>query len=126
MDQTLVIVWACTWVAFTIMVVRLLLRKLRRQPFGAGDYLTMAAIFCLLARLGLIHVVLVLGSNNMSAAARKKLKLTPQVIYQREVGSKLTLVNRCFYNSLYVPLLSWVTRHRVFPTTALHMQWTMG
>jgi hypothetical protein len=96
--QTLIIMWVFTWVAMAIMVLRLALRKVRRQAFDISDYLTMVAMFCLLMRNGAIHVVLVWGTNNMSAALRAG-KFSEEEIYQRTVGSKLTLVNRVFYNT---------------------------
>jgi hypothetical protein len=98
-DQTLLIVWVCTWVAIAVMSLRLLLVKLNKKAFSTGDYLTMGAIFCALARLSLIHVVLIWGSNNMTSKFRASHQFTRQEIYQREVGGKLTIVNRLFYNS---------------------------
>jgi acetyl-CoA acetyltransferase len=59
----------------------------------------MAAAACALIRLGMIHVVLTWGTNNMTAAQRQSEDFTPTVIYQRETGSKLTISNRVFYNS---------------------------
>lgn len=70
-----------------------------RQPFNRGDYLTMAAAACALIRLGMIHVVLTWGTNNMTPAQRAHHHFTPTEIYRREIGSKLTITNRVFYNS---------------------------
>ncbi|OJD29710.1 pth11-type gpcr protein [Diplodia corticola] len=98
-DPTLLILWLLTWLAVTIMVSRLLLRKVRGQDYSAGDYLTMAAIFCAFVRLALIHVVLVWGTNNMSPQLRDKTHWTPEKVYRREIGSKFAVVNRVFYNS---------------------------
>jgi hypothetical protein len=81
------------------MCIRLILVKLNKKPFSTGDYLTMGAVFCALARLSLIHVVLIWGSNNMTAKFRAAHHFTPQDIYRREIGGKLTIVNRLFYNS---------------------------
>jgi uncharacterized membrane protein YcjF (UPF0283 family) len=99
MDPTLLIHWLFTWLALLIMAVRLWGRKYVRQPFNLGDYLTMAAASCALIRLGMIHVVLTWGTNNMTAAQRANHHFTPTEIYQREIGSKLTITNRVFYNS---------------------------
>ncbi|KAM0466362.1 hypothetical protein ACHAPV_001321 [Trichoderma viride] len=99
MDSTLLIHWLFTWLALLIMAVRLWGRKYVRQPFNRGDYLTMAAATCALIRLGMIHVVLTWGTNNMTAAQRAHHHFTPTEIYQREIGSKLTITNRVFYNS---------------------------
>ncbi|RFU80093.1 pth11-like integral membrane [Trichoderma arundinaceum] len=64
-----------------------------------GDYFTMAACACALIRLGMIHVVLTWGTNNMTAAQRENHVFTSSEIYQREIGSKLSIANRVFYNS---------------------------
>ncbi|KPM43824.1 hypothetical protein AK830_g2811 [Neonectria ditissima] len=81
------------------MGARLIWRKVARQPFNLGDYLTMAACVCALTRLGLIHVVLTWKTNNVSAAIRKTHVFTSTEIHQREIGSKLSIANRVFYNS---------------------------
>lgn len=96
---TLIIVWVFSWAAITIMAVRLLWQRIQRRKFSLGDYLTMGAIFCAVARLALIHVVLIWGSNNLTKAFRATHHFNSTELYQREVGSKLTLVNRIFYNS---------------------------
>ncbi|KAL6870504.1 PTH11-type GPCR protein [Trichoderma novae-zelandiae] len=99
MDSTLIIHWLFSWLALLIMGVRLWGRKHVRQDFNTGDYLTMAACACALIRLGMIHVVLTWGTSNMSAAERQDHHFTPYEIYQREIGSKLSIANRVFYNS---------------------------
>jgi hypothetical protein len=98
-DPTLIIVWVFTWIAIVVMSLRLILVKINKKPFSNGDYLTMGAIFCALTRLSLIHVVLIWGSNNMTAKFRATHHFTPQELYRREVGGKLTIVNRLFYNT---------------------------
>ncbi|PHH52969.1 hypothetical protein CFIMG_002203RA [Ceratocystis fimbriata CBS 114723] len=96
---TLGLHWAFTWLTVIIITTRLIWRKILRQPYLLGDWLSIAALLCVLARLGLIHVVLIWGTSNIPAALRAKLKFTPDEIYRREIGSKLSLANRVFYNS---------------------------
>ena len=98
-DPTLTITWVFSCLALLIMGVRLVWRKVAKESFNLGDYLTMGAIVCALARLGFIHVVLTWGTNNMSPTLRKSHHFTAQEIYRRQVGSKLALANRVFYNS---------------------------
>ncbi|KAA8644967.1 hypothetical protein EYZ11_004499 [Aspergillus tanneri] len=98
-QATLALLWAFTWVTVALIATRLLLRKVRRKAFVAGDYLSMAAILCALIRLALVHVIILWGTNNMAPKMRSEYPFTAQEIYQREIGSKLTLVNRIFYNS---------------------------
>jgi hypothetical protein len=97
--QTLVLLWVFTWLAMALMVSRLAMRKLRGQALQPGDKITVVCMVCLLARLAFIHVVLVWGSNNVSEGFRAKHTFTQTEIYQREIGSKLTLVSRTFYNT---------------------------
>ncbi|KAL5612819.1 hypothetical protein BROUX41_004100 [Berkeleyomyces rouxiae] len=96
---TLALHWTFTWLTVIIISTRLIWRKVLRQPFLLGDWLSMAALLCVLTRLGLIHVVLIWGTSNIPAALRAKLNFTSGEIYRREIGSKLSLVNRVFYNS---------------------------
>ena len=97
--QTMVIMWVFTWVAMIIMNLRLIMRKVRGQKFDTSDRLTMLCMFFLVARCATIHVVLLWGSNNVDDEFRAHHVFGATEIYQREVGSKLTLVNRTFYNS---------------------------
>lgn len=98
-DSTLIIHWVFSWLAVLIMAVRLIWRKMAKQKYILGDYLTMAAIVCALTRVALIHVVLIWGTSNMSKAYRATHNFTDAEIYQRQVGSQLSLANRIFYNS---------------------------
>lgn len=99
MDPTLLIHWLFSCLALLVMGVRLWGRKYVRQEYNLGDYLTMGACACALIRLGMIHVVLTWGTNNMTATERQDYHFTPQDIYRREIGSKLSICNRFFYNS---------------------------
>jgi hypothetical protein len=96
-DEELLILWVLTGAAVVIMILRLALRKYRKQSLELGDYLTMAALISLLLRGAVIHVALVWGTNSISAADGAQVHFTPQEIYRLEVGSKLTIVNRAFY-----------------------------
>ncbi|KAI9815106.1 MAG: hypothetical protein M1827_002949 [Pycnora praestabilis] len=118
-DQVLVTVWACTWSAMVIMVFRLGFRKFREEKFKGSDYMTMGAMFCLITRLALIHVVLVWGTNNVTKEFRDTHHFTTGELYRREVGSKLTIINRVFYNSFLwlQKLVLFEFYRRLFKTT---------
>lgn len=98
-DPTLLIHWLFSCLALAVMFARLVWRKIARQEYNLGDYLTIAACVCALTRLGLIHVVLTWGTNNVTPKYRDSHNFTDEEIYRREIGSKLSLVNRVFYNS---------------------------
>ena len=97
--QTLVIMWVFTWLAMALMALRLVMRKVRGQKFDPSDKITMLCMFFLIGRCAMIHVVLIWGSNNVTKTFRESHVFGAREIYEREVGSKLTLVNRTFYNS---------------------------
>ena len=97
--QTIIIVYVFTWLGMLLMTARLILRRYRGQEWDLSDYMTMVCMVCLLARMSFIHVILVWGSNNLTAAYRKNHVFGQAEIYRRTVGSKLTLVNRTFYNT---------------------------
>jgi hypothetical protein len=97
--KTIIMVGVFGFTAVVIMLSRLALRKYRKQGFNLSDYLTMAAIVCLAARSAFTTVVELWGNNNLTAAYPALDTFTDTEIYQREIGSKLTLVNREFYNT---------------------------
>lgn len=93
----IIVLWCMTGGAVCIMVARLVLRKYRNQRLELGEYLTMAALFAILLRGSVINVAISWGTNRLTAAERKGHVFTSQEIYQREIGAKMTIVNRCFY-----------------------------
>jgi hypothetical protein len=97
--KTIIMVGVFGFTGMIIMLLRLAMRKYRKQDFNLSDYLTIAAIVCLAARSGLTTIVELWGNNNLSAAYRASNIFTDTEIYQREVGSKLTLINRIVYNT---------------------------
>ncbi|POR33811.1 Uncharacterized protein TPAR_06003 [Tolypocladium paradoxum] len=98
-DPTLVIHWVFSWLAVLTMAARLIWRKIAKQSYNLGDYFTIAAVVCALTRLAVIHVVLIWGTSNMTEAYRNSHNFTDTEIYQRQIGSQLTLTSRVFYNS---------------------------
>jgi hypothetical protein len=96
---TIVITWVFTWLSEALMALRLTMRKLRKQDFNISDYFTIAAMAFLIIRLAMVHIVLIWGTNNITAAFRDSHMFTAQEIYQLEIGSKLTLAVRAVYNT---------------------------
>lgn len=93
----LVAIWLCSSLSLLIMVSRLVLGRFFGQKFDVGDGLTVTAIFFTLVRTPLAHVVIVWGTNNLSAAYRETHQFGSLEIYHREIGSKFTLVARTLY-----------------------------
>lgn len=96
-DPELLILWFLTGAAVAVMILRLVLRKMRKQMLEIGEYLTIVAIVAILVRGALVHVAMVYGTNHISAAVRATHHFTPEEIQRREIGSKVTIANRAFY-----------------------------
>jgi hypothetical protein len=99
MQVTIVITWLFTWLGEALMALRLIMRKARKQRFDVSDYFTIAAMAFLIMRLAMVHVVLIWGTNNISAAYRDSHVFTDLEILHRQIGSKLTLAVRAVYNT---------------------------
>lgn len=56
------------------------------------DRLAFACIIPLVARMALVHVILLYGTNNAVTTG-----LTADEIHKREIGSRLVLASRVFY-----------------------------
>lgn len=72
---------------------------MRTERLFKEDRIMALSIIPLLARMGLVHVVLIWGTNNTTSQG-----LTPIEINHREIGSRLVLASRIMYAML------WVTR----------------
>ena len=97
--KTIIMVAVFGFCGALLMLSRLAMRKVRGQKFNLSDYLTIVALVCLASRTGFTTVVVLWGNNNLTAAYRPSSEFTAIEIYQREVGSKLTLINRINYNT---------------------------
>ena len=98
-DRTIVLLGVFGAMACGIMALRLVLRKARGQKFNLSDHLTMAAIFLVVLRSIFTTIVVLWQNNNVTEAYRQGHVFSAEEIYQREIGSKFTLVNRIFYNT---------------------------
>jgi H+/Cl- antiporter ClcA len=97
--KTIIMMAVCGFCGALLMLARLAMRKVRRQKFNLSDYLTMVALACLASRNAFTTVVVLWGNNNLTAADLTSNTFTAVEIYKREVGSKLTIVNRVNYNT---------------------------
>ncbi|KAK2761228.1 hypothetical protein FQN54_001750 [Arachnomyces sp. PD_36] len=95
--RTIVLVYVFGFLSLVLMGLRLVLRKVRRQSFNLSDYLTMCAIVFVVNRSVMTTIVLLWGNNNVDD--RETHVFTDQEIYQRTIGSQLTMANRVIYNT---------------------------
>lgn len=92
---TLLVSWWCTGFALAIILVRLSGRYVRTEKLFREDKIMAWSIIPLLARMGIVHMVLLWGTNNAITTG-----LTHGQIQHREIGSRLVLVSRIFYAAL--------------------------
>jgi hypothetical protein len=90
---TLLFSYWCTGFSLTIILIRLFGRMVRNNQLFREDKIMFWSIVPLLIRQGLVHVVLLWGTNNVDTTGN----LSPQEIYDRSVGSRLVLASRVFY-----------------------------
>lgn len=95
--RTIILVYVFGFLTVCLMTLRLVMRKVRSQSFNLSDYLTMCAIVFTLGRSAMTTVVLLWGNNNVDD--RDTHVFTHEEIYQRTIGSQLTLANRVVYNT---------------------------
>ncbi|KAI5248037.1 hypothetical protein E4T42_05792 [Aureobasidium subglaciale] len=100
---TLLFSWWCTGFAVVIILTRLAGRKIRSGRLFQEDRVMALSLIPLLARMGLVHVILMYGTNNVQAA-----HLTDYEIYLRQIGSKLVLASRINY-----ALFIWISKFTV-------------
>ncbi|KAG5299115.1 integral membrane protein, putative [Histoplasma capsulatum G186AR] len=100
---TLLVSWWCTGCSLAIIFVRVIGRYLRTQVLFPEDWIMLASVIPLLIRMGLVHLVLIYGTNNVIAT-----NLSDIQIRQREIGSGLVLGARIFY-SLFI----WTAKYTI-------------
>ena len=93
----LVVVYLCITFAILLMLTRLVLGRICKSKWDAGDSLTVAAVFMSMARIALTHMIVVWKTNNVDDAFRDTHHWTVGEIERRELGAKLTLGARCLY-----------------------------
>lgn len=98
--QTLIVTYICSGFALLLILIRLLWRHIRGERYlSFHDDLWMGiSVLPLLARLALVHVILLYGTNAISEDLAAK--LTPDEIRKRVVGSKTVLAGRIWYAAL--------------------------
>lgn len=92
---TLLVSWWCTGFALAIILVRLAGRYVRTEKLFREDKIMAWSIIPLLARIALVHIILIWGTNNAITAG-----LTSIQIEHRMIGSRLVLASRIMYAAL--------------------------
>jgi uncharacterized membrane protein YuzA (DUF378 family) len=101
MNPTLLVSWWCTGFALAAIFIRVGGRYVRTEKLFREDWIMFTNIFPLVIRMGLVHVILIWGTNNTKTAG-----LTPIEIHHRSIGSRLVLASRIFY-ALFIWMAKW-------------------
>ena len=81
----------------TIILLRLAGRYVRTERLFREDKIMALSLLPLVARMGLVHLVLLWGTNNTTTEG-----MTARDIHYREIGSRLVLASRIMYAMLSV------------------------
>jgi len=91
---TLLYSWWCTGFSMVIILTRVLGRKVRSDVLFREDWIMLLALLPLFARMALIHVVLLYGTNNIQTVGHQ---FTATDLYHRSIGARLVLAARISY-----------------------------
>ncbi|KAI9729797.1 MAG: hypothetical protein M1818_008374 [Claussenomyces sp. TS43310] len=91
---TLLVCWWCTSFAATVIFLRVCGRYIRTEKLFKEDWLALVCLVPLCIRMGLVHVVLLYGTNNAVEPAHG---WSADELNQRRIGSQLVLASRVFY-----------------------------
>jgi hypothetical protein len=89
---TLLVCWWATIFCAAIILLRIAGRFIRSERLFAEDRTAALALLPLFIRMGLVHAILVYGTNNVDTT-----NLPPDQIHRRSIGSGLVLASRIFH-----------------------------
>jgi len=93
-NPTLLVSWWATGFALAVIAIRLAGRLVRNNHFFREDKIMALSIIPLLARMALVHVIMIWGTNNAVG------DFDAQEIRNRSIGSRLVLASRISYAAL--------------------------
>ncbi|KAK3714273.1 hypothetical protein LTR37_007859 [Vermiconidia calcicola] len=104
-NPTLLFSWWCTVFAAVVIITRIWGRKMRSDVLFKEDWIMMLSLVPLLIRMGLIHVVLLYGTNNVETVG---IEYTAIELSHRSTGARLVLAARIFY-----AMFIWVSKYTI-------------
>ncbi|KAF2735303.1 hypothetical protein EJ04DRAFT_563479 [Polyplosphaeria fusca] len=103
-NPTLLYSWWATVFSLVIILFRLSGRYIRNERLFPEDKIMAMSMIPLMARIALVHVVLIWGTNNVNVQGL----IDPNEIHHREIGSKVVLAARISYT-----LFIWMAKFTV-------------
>lgn len=93
---TILVCWWATLFSGIIILARVAGRFIRSERLFTEDKAALLCLIPLYARMGLVHVILVFGTNNSDFSGRA---LSAEEVRRRAIGSGLVLASRIFYSA---------------------------
>lgn len=93
---TILVCWWATLFSTLIILLRVAGRMIRSERLFSEDRMAFFCLIPLYMRMGLVHVVLVYGTNNNDFS---QTTLTDDEIRRRTIGSGLVLASRICYSA---------------------------
>lgn len=91
---TLIVSWWCTCYSITVIIFRVCGRYVRTEKIFIEDGVMLAAVAFLVTRMGLVHAILLYGTNNTLVTG-----FSQDEVAKRQLGSKLVLASRVMYTA---------------------------
>jgi hypothetical protein len=99
---TLLVCWWLTLFCATFILLRVSGRLVRVERLFREDTIAAAALFPLFVRMGLVHAVLLYGTNNVDLGGIDGIAFSERELHRRSIGSRLVLLSRIFDAATYV------------------------
>lgn len=100
-ERSAVVGYIFAGIIVAIIASRLILRKIRRQAWNLSDFFCQASGLIILALIPVVTLEIRWGSVNSSPPGIED-ELTAEEVRRRIIGSKLTLLSRSLYATLWV------------------------
>jgi hypothetical protein len=107
---TLLVCWWITIFCATFILLRVTGRLVRVERLFREDTISAAALFPLFVRMGLVHVVLLYGTNNVDLSGIDGIAFSEGELQRRSIGSRVVLLSRIFDAATYVFLACQLSR----------------
>ena len=121
-NPTLLVSWWATGFAIVTILIRVMGRFVRTERLFLEDKIMFYSIIPLLIRMGLVHVVLIWGTNNAVTTGLDAID-----IHHREIGSKLVLAARVFYAAfIWIAKYSLIAFLKRIIGTSWHKSYEIG
>lgn len=93
---TILVCWWATLFSSIIILARVAGRFIRSEMLFTEDKMALLCLIPMYIRMGLVHVILLFGTNNVDLSGRVP---SAEELRRRAIGSGLVLASRIFYSA---------------------------